>query len=511
MSEDPNDGVLTSDLAVHGFDDLYVVSSSAFVTSGQANSTFMIVVFAIRLAERLLSKLGAGRRVRQVAYASGVATEPIGLSGRSPREDVRLLRDGNSGVTGVSHAHSDWGGPASVQIVELTDPPAAIVLPPGRNRAVVFFRDRDVPVYRTELSAVDGLIPDDEYQHSTRAARDAANAVASRIRPVVTGPRPSISVAVCTHDRADAAIATIKSIEAAAHYGGEVQILLIDNAPTDDALERAVAAHHAETGSSVQRIVEPIAGLSRARNRALASASGDLIAFTDDDALVEPGWLEAISDAFASNPAIGCVTGIALPAEIETRAQDLAERFNGLNAGRGFESHVYNRRTLGSRHLLYPFPTFGAGVNMAFRRDALLAVGGFSEALGVGTGTGGGEDTAIFVDILLADYDIVFEPRSVVHHFHRRETRDLMAQMRGYGIGVTAYLTWCLHTHPRESMGLVTMARPALAYLLSGGRSHQDQNREAVPDFLRHEVRSGLPHGPMAYIRAVIRQKRRRA
>jgi choline dehydrogenase-like flavoprotein len=53
MSARPEDGVLNPQLAVHGFDDLFVASSSAFVTSGQANSTFMIVVLAIRLADHL--------------------------------------------------------------------------------------------------------------------------------------------------------------------------------------------------------------------------------------------------------------------------------------------------------------------------------------------------------------------------------------------------------------------------------------------------------------------------
>lgn len=57
MSARPEDGVLTPDLAVHGFDDLFVASSSAFVTSSQANSTFMIVVFALRLADRLRAEL----------------------------------------------------------------------------------------------------------------------------------------------------------------------------------------------------------------------------------------------------------------------------------------------------------------------------------------------------------------------------------------------------------------------------------------------------------------------
>ncbi len=57
MSRRSEDGVLNPDLAVHGFDDLSVVSSSAFPSSGQANSTFMIVVLALRLADRLRSEL----------------------------------------------------------------------------------------------------------------------------------------------------------------------------------------------------------------------------------------------------------------------------------------------------------------------------------------------------------------------------------------------------------------------------------------------------------------------
>jgi len=57
MAARAEDGVLTPELGVHGFEDLSVVSSSAFVTSGQANSTFMVVVFALRLVERLRREL----------------------------------------------------------------------------------------------------------------------------------------------------------------------------------------------------------------------------------------------------------------------------------------------------------------------------------------------------------------------------------------------------------------------------------------------------------------------
>jgi hypothetical protein len=76
-------------------------------------------------------------------------------------------------------------------------------------------------------------------------------------------------------------------------------------------------------------------------------------------------------------------------------------------------------------------------------------------------------------------------------------------------MGVTAYLTWCLHKHPRESLGLLRMTKPAVVYLLSGGRSHQDENRDVVPQFLRRAVRGGLPRGPWAYVRAVLAESRR--
>jgi choline dehydrogenase-like flavoprotein len=53
MAANPDDGVVDAHLAVHGVDNLSVVSSSTFVTSGQANSTLLIVMLAIRLAEHL--------------------------------------------------------------------------------------------------------------------------------------------------------------------------------------------------------------------------------------------------------------------------------------------------------------------------------------------------------------------------------------------------------------------------------------------------------------------------
>jgi choline dehydrogenase-like flavoprotein len=85
MSTLPQDGVVDRDLAVHGFDDLYVASSSTFVTSSQANSTFMIVVFALRLADHLRQELDASPDIQRepspVEHRGTIARHrPIGSS-----------------------------------------------------------------------------------------------------------------------------------------------------------------------------------------------------------------------------------------------------------------------------------------------------------------------------------------------------------------------------------------------------------------------------------------------
>ncbi len=72
MAARPEDGVLDADLAVHGFHDLFVASSSAFPTSSQANSTFMIVAFAVRLADHLQRSL----RATPAAASAGPAAQP---------------------------------------------------------------------------------------------------------------------------------------------------------------------------------------------------------------------------------------------------------------------------------------------------------------------------------------------------------------------------------------------------------------------------------------------------
>jgi glycosyltransferase involved in cell wall biosynthesis len=114
------------------------------------------------------------------------------------------------------------------------------------------------------------------------------------------------AVVVCTHDRAEVLARVIEPAVAEARGNG-AEVLVVDNASTDgtSALLVDLARRHAPT---LRVVREPELGLSVARNRALAEARGDVVAFLDDDAVPRPGWLAALLEPYA-DPHVACVGG----------------------------------------------------------------------------------------------------------------------------------------------------------------------------------------------------------
>ena len=93
--------------------------------------------------------------------------------------------------------------------------------------------------------------------------------------------------------------------------------LQLKNETTGDATELLVRGRHAR----VRYVREPKPGLDHARNRALTEATGSILAFTDDDVVVDPAWALALTTAFAADPEAMVVTGLVVPYELETDAQ----------------------------------------------------------------------------------------------------------------------------------------------------------------------------------------------
>ena len=146
----------------------------------------------------------------------------------------------------------------------------------------------------------------------------------------------------------------------------------------------------------------------------MSVATGEIIAFTDDDVVAHPGWLSALGSRFARQPHVSAVTGLVVPLELETRAQMLFEQ-SGSGPDRGYAPLTFERagrfrvrrrdERSGQEQVrsLYLTGEFGLGANMAFRTAVLQASGGFDEALGPAPDPGG-EDLAMFMELLTAGH-----------------------------------------------------------------------------------------------------------
>ena len=117
----------------------------------------------------------------------------------------------------------------------------------------------------------------------------------------------------------------------------------------------------------VRYVLEPRPGLDYARNRGWQTATKSVIAYTDDDAAVDPYWLAALALNYA-DPDVHCVTGCTFPLELKTKAQHCFEKYGGMQ--RGFARRVYKP---GQWNAFFPLGSgrFGAGVNLSVRRDVL--------------------------------------------------------------------------------------------------------------------------------------------
>lgn len=240
----------------------------------------------------------------------------------------------------------------------------------------------------------------------------------------------SLSVIICTRDRpGDLARCLGRLLKLASP---PAEIIVVDNSTT-------ASARATVTGRpSIRYLHEPRPGLSVARNAGIRASSGDLIAFTDDDTEVLPEWTSELVRAFES-PDIVAVTGLVLPAALDTAAQQHFQFSIGA-FGSDFLPVRFDQDFL---HRSRPYGCqvwrIGAGANMAFRRRVLEEIGLFDERLGAGA-AGCSEDSEIWYRILVAGGCCLFEPRAVVLHHHRAEWRSLRRQMRAYMRGHVAAL-----------------------------------------------------------------------
>jgi GT2 family glycosyltransferase len=310
------------------------------------------------------------------------------------------------------------------------------------------------------------------------------------------------SVVIATRDRPADLRRCLDSVLATGYP--QLEVLVVDNAPGSRATEALVRDEY----PGVRYLREDVPGLANAHNWGLAHVTTPVVAFTDDDVVVDRDWVRTLAARFAEGPVVrgraggvACVTGLIWPAELETSAQLLTDTHGGF--AKGFESRVFDLDRNRPADPLFPYAagTLGSGANMAFRTDVLRGLGGFDPLLGAGSPGRGGDDLAAFAEVILAGYSLVYEPAAVVHHRHRREHEAVSAQALNYGIGLGAYLTRLAVRRPSVLAEFARLAPRGAAHVLSGPAKPAEGRRDDYPRRLTLLQVYGMARGPWAYLR----------
>ncbi|MEG4516970.1 MULTISPECIES: glycosyltransferase [unclassified Microcoleus] len=374
--------------------------------------------------------------------------------------------------------------------LEISKLPPEITVEERYSKALILIRLHSKPIGQALFSVAGGRIDRDQLQEILMNAAGEnlwKNWLYDALAWDERGPMqvmPIATVAVCTRDRPEDLRRTLEAFMQLPDDGQEY--LVIDNCPATDATKELVKNY-----PKVRYVREDLPGSSAARNRALCEAKHEFVAFTDDDAAPDPNWLRSLLRNF-SDPRVMCVTGLVMPLELETEAQEWFERYSPH--GRGFERQIFD----GAHCNPLVVAPVGVSASMALRKSSIDSIGLFDEALGAGTPTVGGEDCELFARILRAGYRIVYDPRALSWHRHRGTWEELQKTLQGYGIGVYAFWTRILVKN--RELGVV---RLALGWLYSKQipelfASLRKQPGSIPSDLLLAQLR-GCISGPMAY------------
>lgn len=281
------------------------------------------------------------------------------------------------------------------------------------------------------------------------------------------GPHLTSTVVICTRNRPSLLKECLDAV--CKQSPPATQILVIDNSEGSSEIEQVAR------NAGARYCVEPVQGLSRARNRGLCESTTDVVVFLDDDAVPAANWLRLLVAAFADER-IGAATGkIVTPESAAADAIDDTLRRLNKQTPQWFE--------------IATFGGLGLGGNMALRRSASVGRTIFDERLGRGGPFQIAEEHYAFAYLISLGFDAVYLPQAIVHHPTLRrgsvdvEARNafaywllLLADFPGQRRNLLSFLIRRLRRkplswprHPREAGELVSSSlRVKLSAAFSG-------------------------------------------
>jgi GT2 family glycosyltransferase len=230
----------------------------------------------------------------------------------------------------------------------------------------------------------------------------------------------SVSVVLCVRNGSDVLPNVVRSVFEAASTVAQsyVELLIVDNGSTDATVATAEALKR-NAPIPMRILREPVKGVCRAKNRGIQSATGDIIAFTDDDCVLAPSYFADLIRYYEGEvaPVIrGGRVELGDPTDLPftIKVDDQPAVFGGIIHPGGFVH----------------------GCNLTIPRDVFNKIGGFDERFGPGAPLKAGEETELVYRAHKAGIPIHYVPDMAVYHFHgRKEQLDIKKLNDTYQIG----------------------------------------------------------------------------
>ena len=294
-----------------------------------------------------------------------------------------------------------------------------------------------------------------------------------------------VTVIVCTRDRPRELERCLAALAEQDHANFDV--LVVDNGSIDGIAELCRVR-----GAACIR--EPLPGLTRARNLGARAARSSIVAYIDDDAIAEPGWLSALVRPLA-DPEVAAVAGRTQ--YMKSRGETLEMTPEPANGeGRDRKSLTVDRSTHGW-FALACFGGIGDGNTMAFRRHLLTNSVRFDERIGRGRLIDGGDEHVAFMSLISDGYRVVHVAEAVVRHpapssdaaRRAKRHRDLRSSI--------AYILFLFAQFPRHRRDIAAFLREALLR-----RTRTTSGAAALPMLNAVDVLGCLLQGCRLYWRA---------
>lgn len=307
-----------------------------------------------------------------------------------------------------------------------------------------------------------------------------------------TGPAPlSATVVICNHNRPLLLKRCLQAVQQIDYP--EYSVVVVDSAPISSET-KILAVHH-----NARYEVSQVRGLSRARNVGTHTASGDIVAYLDEDMVPHPSWLRSLVKEFTDENVMA-VTGPVLPLELGSSSD--AELRLALETSPWGPQRFQIDRFCQNWFERANFGGIGDG-NFALRRNVTGLFPGFDEHLGRGETIGSSEEHYAFFTLLKMGFSIGYAPGAIVFHPSPTITggyrRKLVAEAVAYG----AFLAW---RHPSYSWRI---GRYFAEGLLGRKRSWRGWSGQRAASPFPYETASGLLRGLFDFLRFLVGTMRR--